>query len=127
MIKTYTSENIDVSFDPNRCIHAAECVNNLNQVFDTKKRPWIDPEKAEADDIARVVELCPSGALEYDRKDGKPNEHHEQTEISIADDNKIIIKGDFTLNNNGEIMHLNRAILKGGQNVKENPFYSLND
>ncbi|UXV35041.1 (4Fe-4S)-binding protein [Staphylococcus sp. IVB6181] len=125
MRKNYTSEAIDVSFEPARCIHAAECVKNLSQVFDTKIRPWIDPSKASADEIARVVELCPSGALEYNRKDGKPNEHHNHTEISIGDDNQIIVKGEFTLNHNGETLHLNRALLKGGTNVSDNPFYTL--
>lgn len=38
MRKTYTSETIYVSFEPARCIHAAECVKGLPQVFDTKKR-----------------------------------------------------------------------------------------
>lgn len=123
--KTYTSETIDVSFEPARCIHAAECVKGLPQVFDTKKRPWIDPANATADQIAEVVERCPSGALEYHRKDGKPNEHHEHTEISIGKDNQIIIKGEFTLNHNGEVIELNRAILKGGPNISDNPFYTL--
>lgn len=125
MRKTYTSETIDVSFDPARCIHAAECVKGLPQVFDTKKRPWINPQNASADQIAEVVERCPSGALEYQRKDGQPNEHHDHTEISIGKDNQIIIKGAFTLNHNGEVIELNRAILKGGTDISENPFYTL--
>lgn len=123
MRKNYTGDTIDVSFEPKRCIHAAECVKNLSQVFDTAKRPWIMPDNATADEIARVVELCPSGALEYNRKDGKPNEHHETTEISIGEDNQIYIKGDFTLDVNDEKLHLNRAILKGNQQLSENPFY----
>ena len=125
MRKTYTSDAIDVSFDPARCIHAAEYVKGLPQVFDTKKRPWIDPTHATADQIAEVVERCPSGALEYQRQDGQPNEHHDHTEISIGKDNQIIIKGEFTLNHHGEVIQLNRAILKGDSQISDNPFYTL--
>lgn len=71
MRKTYNGKKIDVSFDAKRCIHAAECVKNLPKVFDTKKRPWINTSNADVDSIVRVVEMCPSGALEYDRKDGQ--------------------------------------------------------
>lgn len=67
--KTYSGENIDVQFDSERCIHAAECVKGLPQVFDVKKRPWISPDNENADVIARVVDRCPSGALQYIRKD----------------------------------------------------------
>lgn len=72
--KRYTSDAIDVTYAANRCIHAAECVRGLPAVFDTKKRPWIQPDEAGADLIAAIVERCPSGALHYARKDGAADE-----------------------------------------------------
>jgi uncharacterized Fe-S cluster protein YjdI len=36
----------------------------LPQVFDTKKRPWIDPDAAPADEVRAQVARCPSGALQ---------------------------------------------------------------
>jgi CDGSH-type Zn-finger protein len=45
-------------------------VRGLPVVFDTKKRPWVQPNKANAGAVAEVVLLCPSGALHYERKDG---------------------------------------------------------
>jgi uncharacterized Fe-S cluster protein YjdI len=33
----YKSDKITVSYSPNVCIHAAECVNGLPNVFDPKK------------------------------------------------------------------------------------------
>ena len=69
-LKRYTSEAVDVTFDGARCIHAAECVRGLPAVFDTQKRPWIDPTQAGADAIVEVVLRCPSGALHFERKDG---------------------------------------------------------
>ena len=67
MRKEYEADEIVVSFDPEVCEHAANCVRGLPQVFDTKKRPWIQPENAPADEVATQVERCPSGALKFRR------------------------------------------------------------
>ncbi|MEU4998577.1 (4Fe-4S)-binding protein [Streptomyces sp. NPDC021622] len=61
----YRGDLITVTFDARRCLHAAECVRGLPQVFDTGRRPWISPGAAPADDVAEVVRRCPSGALQY--------------------------------------------------------------
>lgn len=65
--KTYSGEDVDVSFDPELCRHAAECVKGAPSVFDTAKRPWIQPEGAEAEQVIEVVGRCPSGALKIER------------------------------------------------------------
>jgi len=67
MRKTYAGKAVDVSFDPEVCIHAAECVRGLPAVFDTKRRPWIVPDAAEADEVVAQVGRCPSGALQAKR------------------------------------------------------------
>jgi len=61
--KRYTGAAIDVSFDPMRCRHAAECVRGLPGVFDTRRRPWILPDAAVPEAVVRVVARCPTGAL----------------------------------------------------------------
>jgi uncharacterized Fe-S cluster protein YjdI len=61
--KTYAGAAVDVSFDAEVCIHAAECVKGLPAVFDTKARPWINPDGAPAADVIAQVGRCPSGAL----------------------------------------------------------------
>ena len=65
--KTYEAPDVAVSFDPAVCEHAAECVRGLPTVFDTSKRPWIQPEHASAADVVEVVGRCPSGALRIER------------------------------------------------------------
>lgn len=66
--KTYTGPLVDVSFDGEVCQHAGECVRGMGTVFDTARRPWIDPGQAGnaelADQLRQVVGRCPSGALE---------------------------------------------------------------
>lgn len=65
--KRYTGADITVTFDAQVCRHAAECVRGLPAVFDTKARPWIQPDNATADEVAEVVARCPSGALQIER------------------------------------------------------------
>jgi uncharacterized Fe-S cluster protein YjdI len=66
-MKEYSNGEIIIYWEPKKCIHSQNCVHGLPQVFDHKARPWINLEKATTDDIIRVVESCPSGALTYKR------------------------------------------------------------
>ncbi|MGW7757488.1 (4Fe-4S)-binding protein [Streptomyces violaceusniger] len=68
--KTYQAQSISVTFEARRCLHAAECVQGLPEVFDIAKRPWIQPDNATAERLAEVVRRCPSGALQYELVDG---------------------------------------------------------
>lgn len=68
--KTYRTESITVTFEAGRCLHAAECVGGLPEVFDPARRPWIQPERATAERLAEVVRRCPSGALQYELAEG---------------------------------------------------------
>jgi len=68
-LQTYESDDIVVTFDPNRCIHSGVCVLGLPTVFDVGRKRWVRPELASADEVALQVERCPSGALQYERKD----------------------------------------------------------
>ena len=68
--KAYRTGAITVSFEARRCLHAAECVRGLPDVFDPAQRPWIRPDRATAERLAEVVRRCPSGALQYELADG---------------------------------------------------------
>lgn len=65
--KTYTGPIVNVSYDADVCEHAAECVRGMPAVFNTARRPWIDPGVANTEDLAQhlrdTVAHCPSGAL----------------------------------------------------------------
>jgi len=67
MRRTYAGKEVDVSFGPEVCIHAANCVRGLPGVFDTTRRPWIVPDAAAADDVVAQVGRCPSDALQVER------------------------------------------------------------
>jgi uncharacterized Fe-S cluster protein YjdI len=63
--RTYALDGGEVVWDAARCRHAAECVRGLPSVFDTARRPWIQPEHAPPAEVERVVGLCPTRALTF--------------------------------------------------------------
>jgi uncharacterized Fe-S cluster protein YjdI len=64
-LQTYETPGITVTFDPNVCIHSGVCVRGLPMVFDIKRKHWVRPELATADQVAAQVARCPSGALQF--------------------------------------------------------------
>ena len=66
--KSYENDEIIVYWNPNVCEHAGLCVQGDNEVFDSKRRPWIDLSKASSIKIAKIIDNCPSKALQYDLK-----------------------------------------------------------
>jgi len=71
--REYEGDDITVHWDSDRCIHSELCVLGAPAVFDRGARPWVQLEGATADDVARVIDTCPSGALSYTQTDGAPN------------------------------------------------------
>ncbi len=63
-----------MQWEPRLCIHVKHCVNQLGNVFDPDRRPWIDVDAEDADTIAATVLTCPTGALHFRRLDGGPQE-----------------------------------------------------
>ncbi len=61
----YTNGEITVIWQPKKCIHAAICVKSLPQVYNPKEKPWLKPENATSAELKNQIDLCPSGALNY--------------------------------------------------------------
>jgi uncharacterized Fe-S cluster protein YjdI len=74
--KLYTGPLVNVSFDLEICQHSGNCVRGMPSVFDTSKRPWIDPENADTPELAQhlreTIWTCPSGALRVVEHRGRP-------------------------------------------------------
>jgi uncharacterized Fe-S cluster protein YjdI len=67
-VERYSNGKITVTYDGEVCTHAGRCVKGLPGVFDAKRKPWIDPDAAEADEIEKQVAKCPSRALGFIRE-----------------------------------------------------------
>ena len=63
MNKEYKKEDITILTDISKCIHSANCVKGLPQVFKPTEKPWIQTENASKAEIVAQVAKCPSGAL----------------------------------------------------------------
>ena len=101
-VRRYSSDEIDVTWDAKRCIHAAECVRGLPIVFDTSQRPWIQPANADADELAGIVLKCPTGALHFERKDGGGSEAiPELNRIAVAADGPLYLSGEIQISDMG--------------------------
>lgn len=105
-IFTYESEEIKVTWDKFKCIHAKECVHGLPSVFNINEKVWIQPGKSNADKVAEVVMRCPTGALQFSRNKGKSDELiPEENVLTVVEDGPIYIIGDIKLKNrDGEII-----------------------
>lgn len=66
---SYHGKDVTVSFDAQVCQHSGNCVRGLSSVFDSSKRPWIDPDGATAEDLVAQVGRCPSGALRIEAEE----------------------------------------------------------
>ena len=92
-LQTYSTDAITVTFDPNRCIHAAECIRTAPKVFDSRRMRWIQPELGEPALIAAAVHRCPTGALAYSLPNGSP-EAADAAEVRPAHDGPLYVRGE---------------------------------
>lgn len=107
-IHTYEGEEITVTYDTKRCIHAGECTRGLPDVFDIDKSPWIQPDQAPADTVADVIEKCPTGALQYMmKKKDRTEQPQSRNRIKLNSDGPIYFFGDLEVQN-----HEGNTVLK---------------
>jgi len=98
-IHRYEGEGIVVTYEARRCVHAARCTHGLPAVFDPNRKPWVDAKAAPADAVARAVEGCPTGALQYERRDGGPQEAPAaKNTVQVAADGPLYLRGRVRVN-----------------------------
>ena len=104
--RKYTNGEITVFWQPKKCIHATTCYRELIEVFNPRKRPWVNMDGASTEEIIRVVKLCPTQALAF--KYNKDIEGDKQAEINsgpketdaearIMEDGPLVLKGSFVI------------------------------
>lgn len=62
-MKEYSKDDIAVTWEPEKCIHSANCVKGLPSVFRPNEKPWINTDGVTKQEIIDQVGKCPSGAL----------------------------------------------------------------
>jgi len=104
-VRDYTNGEVTVFWKAELCIHSANCLIGLPDVFDTKKRPWINIHGANSKDIMKVVDSCPSRALTYLKSTkfvtSRPRKTNKKitkfARIQILKDGPLLISGNFLI------------------------------
>jgi len=70
-VEIYKGEKITIYDNRSVCSHRGYCTDELPSVWRSEKEPWIDPDGASVEEIIKICEKCPSGALSYSLRDGE--------------------------------------------------------
>jgi uncharacterized Fe-S cluster protein YjdI len=102
-LQVVATRELVVTFDPNVCRHAAECVRGLPAAFDPSRPDWIrlDVPGLWPEQVVEVVARCPSGALQAIRAGQPPQKPLDLPTpgvvVHASKDGPIIVKGSVTL------------------------------
>jgi uncharacterized Fe-S cluster protein YjdI/CDGSH-type Zn-finger protein len=92
--REYRNNQIVVYWEPKLCIHVGNCFRGLPLVFQPQVRPWVLVNAGSADDIARVVMTCPTGALHFERLDGGEQEPEpDETTVKVQVNGPLYLRG----------------------------------
>jgi CDGSH-type Zn-finger protein/uncharacterized Fe-S cluster protein YjdI len=91
--------NLTLLFDSRKCIHSRFCVTWAPNVFLANvEGPWIHPDAMEVERLVEIAHVCPSGAIRYRRKDGKPDEAAPLVNlIAIRENGPYAVRADMQL------------------------------
>jgi len=93
LVKEYSNGEITILWKPKTCIHAAECVKRLPNVYKPKEKPWITIENATTEELIDQIDKCPSGALSYNLKNQKINQKMEKIKINAMENGPLLVEG----------------------------------
>ena len=93
IVKKYQNGDFEIIWKPKLCIHAAECVARLPNVYDPNAKPWIKAENASIEDLKSQIDACPSGALSYAKQEQINKDKIMETKIDILANGPILVHG----------------------------------
>ncbi len=84
-VDVYSGNHITIYDNRGICAHRGYCSEELPGVFGSDE-PWINPDGASVEEIIRICQRCPSGALTYALPGGERQldveEHHAGLKLS---------------------------------------------
>lgn len=125
--KEYHNGDMTIVWEPEKCIHAAECVKRLPKVYNPREKPWMKPENASVEDLKDQIDHCPSGALSYYLKSESQTKNKttmNNTNVTIKANGPLIVMGNFTITHpDGKVEEIEKlaALCRCGASSKK-PF-----
>ena len=114
-------DKLTVVYEGKKCIHARFCVTWGPKVFLANvKGSWIFPDAMDAERVAEIAHACPSGAIRYQRKDGRPDEAPPPANlIAVREAGPYAVRADIRLD--GKSAHYRATLCRCGAS-KSKPF-----
>lgn len=99
-IESAESPGVTLKFEAKRCIHSRFCVLWQPQVYMANvKGPWLNPAAESVEAVVAVAHNCPSGAIQYTRHDGHPDEQAPPINlINIRENGPLAFRAEIVLN-----------------------------
>ncbi|OZV69168.1 (4Fe-4S)-binding protein [Winogradskyella aurantia] len=92
--KEYSNGEATITWEPEKCIHSAICVNGLPEVFQPKEKPWIKIDAASTSALVKQVKQCPSGALGYYMNNEKDKTAESmETKVEVLENGPLLVYG----------------------------------
>ena len=110
-VKEYSNGEITILWKPAKCIHSAECVRLLPEVYRPEEKPWIKTENATTEALKAQVATCPSGALSLKSTVAPDLDNLASgTKIEVTESGPLLIMGNLEIKKvDGSIEKKSRA------------------
>jgi len=120
-VEIVEGEHLTLKFEAKRCIHARFCVTGAPNVFLANVQgPWIHPDAMDVERLADIAHACPSGAIQYTRHDGRPDESSPLVNLAaVREAGPYAFRGELVLN--GEAIGYRATLCRCGAS-KNKPF-----
>ncbi len=111
--------HLTLHFDAGKCIHSRHCVLGQPRVFKANvEGPWIDPDAASVEAMVTVAHMCPSGAIQYKRKDGGDDEARPPVNlVQLRENGPLGFRGDLKLN--GQAIGMRATLCRCGASANK--------
>ncbi|MFC3650837.1 ferritin-like domain-containing protein [Dyella humi] len=98
-IEQVEGEKLTLRFETKRCIHARFCVTCAPKVFLANVQgAWLYPDAMDVERLVDIAHACPSGAIQYTRHDGRPDESAPPVNlVSTREAGPYAFRGDLRL------------------------------
>jgi CDGSH-type Zn-finger protein/uncharacterized Fe-S cluster protein YjdI len=120
-IEIADSPGVTIKFESKRCIHSRFCVLWQPQVYKANVQgPWIAPAADSVEAVVAVAHNCPSGAIQYERHDGQPDEAPPPVNlVSVRENGPLAFRAEIALG--GKAIGMRATLCRCGVS-KNKPF-----